>query len=553
MVKSKSVLFVLTIFLVASLNHLLTFMAYDWFAGIDNYSYDVAGLQLLSGHVFDLFPIIFRPPFVPIVKNILYLIFEGKPYLFAIFLHLLGIATVLLAYRLGSHLNKMVGFITGLLVALSLPMSVFFHQVSTFTFFVPLLILAADRFIVWIKRPNLWTSASLAIIVSFCFLSRMEAISLILVFSIFGWLGHKNWRQLTVFFAVCIGILMLLNTFYYVNFGYWGVTYNKGWALFTRLTRAEDHQFDIANGYASAKIGDYMKMEWPSRVKDTHPIEFQMYVLNLVQKDLGYFAADRLFFQAGLEAIRKDPLKFIKFTFFRTLGQLDLFEFPGLNHKEFPFQSESGHMWGFSGKREQERAEKFQHWHEDLLRIDSPLKWEKMAIKQRIRRLVGLKNSEPPEPPPSFKMVPNVTLINGAVATLHCSDGNMGERLYSCLDLDIYYFLKYWGQKKTSLKALKILRLWDVLMPKARLRINLHRFMWFFWVIGIAVSRKRWHVLVLSALLSFVVLYALTQAIFSDNFGGRFELYTRVFLWLGASYGIWALFRLKKTVNNSDN
>ena len=85
---------------VAFINHLLTFLAYDWYAGIDNYSYDVCGLQLISGQTFDLFPILFRAPLIPIIKNILYLIFEGHPYALAVLIHSLGIIMAVLAYRL---------------------------------------------------------------------------------------------------------------------------------------------------------------------------------------------------------------------------------------------------------------------------------------------------------------------------------------------------------------------------------------------------------------------------------------------------------------------
>ena len=554
MAKPKSALFPLIIFLVSTLNHLLTFLAYDWYAGIDNCSYDVAGLQLVSGYIFDIFPIMFRPPFLPIVKNILYLIFENKPYLLSILIHSFGVAMALLAYKLGNRFNKWVGLITGMLVALNLPMSVFFHHISIFTFFVPFLLLAADRFVVWVKRPNGWTLTSLVITTFFCFLIRLEAISLVLIFFIFGWCGHRRWRQAILFFLACTTLYNLICFFNYVNFGYWGITYNKGWALFTRITRAEDRQFDINSGLASMKIGEYMKKEWPSRVKETHPIEYQMYILNLAQKDLGYIGADRLFFQASMESIRRDPIKFIRFTFLRVLGQLGLFEFPGLNHQEFPYQSESGHMWGFSGKREKERLEQFQNWEEDILRIDSPLEWERIAIKRRFCKFIGLKNSEILKPPESFKIIPNVRINEyGEVETLRCGDGNMTERLYNWRDLDIYFFLKYWGQKKVSSKALKVLSVWDVFMEKGKTQINSHIIMWLLWIIGIAIPKERWHSIVLGAFLSFVLAYAFIQAVFSDNFGGRFELYMRTFLWLGASYGVWALLRFKKSVKNSNN
>ena len=118
----------------------------------------------------------------------------------------------------------------------------------------------------------------------------------------------------------------------------------------------------------------------------------------------------------------------------------------------------------------------------------------------------------------------------------------MSERFWYCRDLDAFFFLKYWGPKEWSKTALKILNLWDHLfMPKAKARINLHRIFWILWVIGIFIIRPRWRSLVLLAFLFIVVLYAFCQAIFSDNFGGRFELYMRPFLWLGASCGVLAI------------
>jgi len=140
---------------VAFLNHLLTFLAYEWYAGIDSYSYDVCGMQLVSGVFFDIFPVMFREPFVPIVKNILYLIFEGHPYILGILIHTLGIVTSLWAYRLGERFNRVIGFLLGLFTAAYLPVSVHFHHISITTFFIPILVITADRIAAWLKKPTL--------------------------------------------------------------------------------------------------------------------------------------------------------------------------------------------------------------------------------------------------------------------------------------------------------------------------------------------------------------------------------------------------------------
>ena len=55
---------------LAVANHCLTFLAYDFYPGVDAYSYDVAGLQLLTGTNFDPFPKLFRPPVVPPEKSV---------------------------------------------------------------------------------------------------------------------------------------------------------------------------------------------------------------------------------------------------------------------------------------------------------------------------------------------------------------------------------------------------------------------------------------------------------------------------------------------------
>jgi len=577
--KFPSILALPLVLFVASINHFLTFLAYDWYAGIDAYSYDVCGLQLFSGQVFDLLPILFRPPLIPIIKNILYLIFEGHPYALSILLHSLGVGTAALAYRLGSRFHKAVGFGLGMFVALNLPMSVHFHFISTVTFFVPLLLLVADCFVVWIKKPSVWSMAFLVITTSLCFLARVEAIILIPVFCIFGWLSHHRWKQAAIFLLMCIMIYNLACFFYYTHFGYWGIVYNNGWALFTRLTRAKDYQFDIHNGPASRKVYEYMHKWIPVNVsvsdlakarlltfvenneqlginladiglsKDFTILERQMYTLNFAQRDLGYLEADRLFMKASIEAIHSEPWKFMKFTFLRILGQLDLYHTPGLNHKEFPYETESGHMFGFEEKRMQEEKDIYYHWLPVICRLDSPFQWERCAIKARLRRMFGL-SSEVLELPEFFQIRPNVMLKSGLLYHLYCGDGNMQERYRSCRALEVYFSLAYWGPRWYSKTALRMLKYWDmVFMPRDGVRINIHRIMWVLWVIGIFTMRRRWCSMSLAGFLCIFVLYAFCQSIFSDNFGGRFRLYTVAYLWLGASCGVLGLierWRVKK-------
>ena len=155
--------------------------------------------------------------------------------------------------------------------------------------------------------------------------------------------------------------------------------------------------------------------------------------------------------------------------------------------------------------------------------------------------MCGIKTGIPPLPD-SFRLSPNVMLnTSGGIKSLNCEDGNMGERLQSCRDLDVYFFLKYWGQRGWSNGALRILKYWDMLMPRPGLRMNLHRLMWVLWIMGIFLTRERWRVVSLSALLLVAISYAVCLCIFTDNFGGRLALYDKAYLWLGAFCGIQAI------------
>lgn len=562
-----------SVLVAASINHLLTFLAYSWYAGIDSYSYDVCGLQLVSGYVFDIFPILYRPPLIPILKNILYLIFEGHPYGLSILLHSLGVVTAALAYRLGCRFHKAVGFALGMLMALNLPMSIHFHYFSSVTFLVPLLLLTADCFVTWVRKPNVRSLTFLVIMSSLCFLTRMETIVLIPVFCIFGWLIHRRWKQTIIFLLMCAIIYNLACFFYYTHFGYWGITYNSGYSLFIRLTRAKDYQFNINNGPASREVYEYLHKWVPVKISvsglakarlltfvgsneqqginladigiedDITIRERQMFTFNFAQREIGFLAADRLFLKACIEAVRSDPWKFIKFTFLRILGQLDLYHIPGLKHKESLSESESGHMQGFEGRGAEQMKEKFYYWSPVISKLDSPLQWERRAIKARLCRIFGL-SSEAPELPDSFQMHPHFAMSqSGLMHRIHCGDGIMEERFWTCSDLDVYFFLAYWGYRDYSRGALKVLKIWDMfLMPRGWMRININRIMWCLWIISIFALRGDWRSKSLAAFLSIVIFYAFCQSIFSDNFGGRFELHMIAFLWLGGLCGILALY-----------
>ena len=129
----------------------------------------------------------------------------------------------------------------------------------------------------------------------------------------------------------------------------------------------------------------------------------------------------------------------------------------------------------------------------------------------------------------------------------------MEERLWNYRDLDVYFFFAYWGQRDWSKRALKTLEYWDILMPRTKMCINLHRIMWVLWVFGIFFSRQRWRSMSLAALLFFVLFFAICLCVFTDNFGGRFALYNRAYLWLGALCGIQALIERTHLIKHSTN
>ena len=528
------------ILLISIANHLFTFFAYTWYAGMDSYSYDVCGLQLVSGKMFDIFPIMYRPPLIPIFKNILYLIFEGHPFALSIFVHFIGVITTVLVYRLGCKFNKKIGFITGLAMALNINMAVFYHSISTLTFYVPLLILAADCFVVWMRKFSSRSLIYLIITTFLCCMTRTESIILVPVFFIFGWISLRNWRQPALFLLIFAVLYNLVCSWYYCNLGYWRVTYKAGWALSYRLLRPRDSLFSKYNGPSSLKVYEYLTEELPESIKNIRKFESLMYSFNLAQDDLGYIEADKLFKRAFIEAIKANPVKFTKFTFLRMLGHFDLYSLD-FNHKESPYASESGHMWGFDGERAENSREKFEQWSPLVSKLDSPLQWEREVILARFKKFLGFANSIP-KVPETFKLSSNISIDDyGKFKFLSCGDGVMTERLWNCRYLDKYFYLAYWGQKGWSELSLNILKYWDaIFMPNHTVKIIISWLMWILWVSGIFISKKREVSIFLGAFLIVVVFQAVSQAIFSDNFGGRFALYMIHFKWLGALCGILA-------------
>jgi len=565
------------IIFIAFLNHLLTFLAYEWFPGGDSYSYDVSGLQLVSGRIFDIFPLIFRPPLVPILKNIFYLIFEGHPYLLSSIIHILGIFTVFLAYLLGKEFNKLTGFIFGLVIALNLEISVFFHSISLFTFYVPLLLLSLYFFVKWIKNPSVYNLIWLILFVFICSITRTETLILIPLFGFLGWIIHKNWKQSLIFIFVNIILYNFVCFGYYINLGYWGTSHKVGRSLFNRITRAYDQQFDFNNGPASKEVYQYMSFWVPKEVsleelgesklltyvenkdrqkkylrklgisEETTLIYRQMYTLNMAQRDIGYIEADRLFKRASLEAIYSNPVRFLKFSLLRTCAHLGIWKPYGLDHGEYLLERAEFLRKRIDFSLSKEEIKKDIHWHQRSWKpssyyVPSPFTWEKDVIISRLLRIFG-HSTKYLELPDSFRKKPNFTYNEDELCPLYLAGfGAMAERLWNCCDLDIYYFLIYWGPRWTSKTALRILKYWDILfIPNKEISIYITRIIWIFFITGIFVSRRRWYFSILLALLCIILFQAFVQSTFSDNLGGRFALYMRPYLWLGGIVGFLAL------------
>ena len=241
---------------------------------------------------------------------------------------------------------------------------------------------------------------------------------------------------------------------------------------------------------------------------------------------------------AFIEAIYNNPYKFIKFTGLRMLGHLELNKNLNLNYKEGLYETDSGHMWGFSEERMMQQQEKIEIQHFKLEKLKSPFSWERQVISAKLARYFG-KNRKIPDLPDEYKILPNVKFsLSKDPDILNYSDGVLGERINGFRNLDLYFFNGYWGRRGWSKTALNLLASWDaVFMLKKNIKINLHRFMWCLWIGAIIAARKRWISKALLAFLCIVLFNALSQAVFSDNFGGRFALYMKPFLWLGSLWG----------------
>ncbi len=531
------------VFLVAAigiLNHVLTLMAFDWYAGRDAYSYDAAGLQIMTGYVFDPFCLMFRAPLLPVIKNVLYLVFEHHVFLLGVFLHMLGVGTILLVYRLGLFFGRGIGFVLGLMAAAYLPLSVHFHHLSITTVYIPLLTVTAVFFIRWIRSPGAGNLAGLTALTILCCLTRQESVLLIPVFWIFGYAGHRIWKQANLYLILSIAVYNAVCLVYFLSFGFWGVAQSTGLNLFFRVAYGEDRIFSADNGPACAEIQRYLDSGLFRKVADQDYRAAVIGAYTAVGHDRGLYAANDLFLKAGLESWAAHPRQFLKFTGLRMLGQLGVYE-PGLMTDESGYTTPTGHMWGFSEQEMRDRREYLAQWLPAPAADVSPLAWERSVLKARFLRIFN-KDIRVPPLPRSFQLETNMSLNeNGAAFIRFGEDGITGERLMTSHALAGYYFFGYWGSRPGSGSALKLLALWDRMIPNSSFGIVLNRIMWFLWIIGIIMLRARWKKAALSAFLLFVVLFACLQAVFSDNYGGRYFLYTCCFLWLGAVCGARAL------------
>lgn len=463
----------------AVVNNLLVFFAYPFYGGMDSYSYDVAGLQLLSGEVFDFFPLIYRPPLVPIVKNLLYMVFEGHSYLFCVLLHMLGVFCVWMVYRIGSYYNRWVGFVAAMAIAVNIDVAVMFHSISSLTVFMPLMLAAADRFVRWCKRPLMKDALWLAFWVFLASMARTESVILIPAFFLFGLLSHWKYRQALVFLCLAALAYNLVCYQYYKAFGFWGMTDKTGWSMFIRLSRKADQLFDQADGNAIREL--YFQMsEWlpngetpeamfasgmlantdraPTSRKvdqikeDVKLLERQMFTLEQAQSDLGYGDADRLFLRASLEAIKQQPGKFIFTSIVRFLAQMGLLSPPeGLTHEEYilgrtQFLRRSISLWNEGGEIEDMKRER---WFMPKGWVESPLKWERRVIWKKFLRFIGF-NVDVPERPDYFKLRRNYHLNLGHENVDRPevrSNGIMTERLMHGVDLDNYFYYGFWAPR----------------------------------------------------------------------------------------------------------
>jgi hypothetical protein len=170
--------------------------------------------------------------------------------------------------------------------------------------------------------------------------------------------------------------------------------------------------------------------------------ERQMYTFNVAQQELGYIKADDLFKKASLEGIFKNPYKFLTFTFIRMLAQLDVYSPKDLSHPDYYLQKAR-----FCYTQKEQDMEKPREWAYRRLsfwkpppyNVPSPLQWERKVLLGKVYRLFNF-TSEAPTLPDSCQIKPNFMIKDGQIYKLNCGDCVMTERLWTCRDLDVYFF-----------------------------------------------------------------------------------------------------------------
>ena len=465
---------------VGAAAHALAFLALGWYPGTDNYSYDVAGLQLLTGIVFDRFPLIYRPPLAPVVKNVLYLLFEGHPYCLNILLHATGFLTLWAFLRLGRRFSPLAGLLAALIVALDLDMAAIFHIIDSTTVAIPLLVWNAAVFARWIRHPGQRPPLALVLSTALCALTRPELLILAPVYAGAGWLASKRWQPAALLLA---GVLLCQAAGTGLVPG--GSQGSKtGWSLFIRLSRKSDAQFDLARGPATSQLYDMMARWSPVHAdprvlerahmlnaspEDPDPalaplyqfplLERQMYTLNTAQEQLDFLRADALFRQAAFEAVRAAPGRYLAFSLLRLLCNLGLWNDPGLSHPEYWFT----HMAKVCRMPADRAAARTldphflgSDWTPPASFLPSPFSWERPLIRKW-----WIQERTPEMPPESWRLRLNYALDNGVYRRLSNGHCLMSERIKHAFDLDNYFLDQYWGprfERAYIVRAVRLLR-----------------------------------------------------------------------------------------------
>lgn len=204
---------------------------------------------------------------------------------------------------------------------------------------------------------------------------------------------------------------------------------------------------------------------------------------------------------------------------------MDIYD-PGLNHRDYSSESASGHMWGYGEERIRTKPLDRQEFVKTQLKLGdlaSPLAWERTYLKARFLNAIGFKK-EVPRVPPEFQMSTNIYKTPEGSYYLNTGGCVLAVRTAIVHAFDYFFFCSYWGEGNWSPNALKILAEWDRVLPTGTLRLCLHFAMWVLWLTAILMNGCGKDSIILVALLTFVIFSDLCQAIFSDNYGGRFFL-----------------------------